>query len=163
MTAPAGEIAMVEMPIKVTNKAFDGIVVVLVKSDDQTSPFAKKEVSVKNKFVYAMGVVLKEFGQTAVPKLTLGKIQPKIVGNDIKIKTIYKNNKPAIISYMALHAKITNRQTGQVMEKTADTRGMSVAPNSTFKYANNWHGHKIKPAAIIIMQRLRLQMGNIGN
>lgn len=93
-----------------------------------------------------MGVVLKESDQTAVPKLTLGKIQPKIVGNDIKIKTVYKNNKPAIISDMTLHAKITNRQTGQVMGMTADT-GMSVAPNSTFNYANNWHGHKIKPGS----------------
>lgn len=148
VTVPAGEITMVEMPIKVPGKAFDGIVVggVLVKSDDQASPFAKKGVSVKNKFAYAMGVVLKESDQTAVPKLTLGKIQPKIVGNDIKIKTVYKNNKPAIISDMTLHAKITNRQTGQVMGKTADT-GMSVAPNSAFNYANNWHGHKIKPGS----------------
>ena len=148
VTVPAGEITMVEMPIKVPSKAFDGIVVggVLVKSDDQASPFAKKGVSVKNKFAYAMGVVLKESDQTAVPKLTMGKIQPKIVGNDIKIKTVYKNNKPAIISDMTLHAKITNRQTGQVMGKTADT-GMSVAPNSTFNYANNWHGHKIKPGS----------------
>lgn len=136
------------MPIKVPSKAFDGIVVggVLVKSDDQASPFTKKGVSVKNKFAYAMGVVLKESDQTAVPKLTLGKIQPKIVGNDIKIKTVYKNNKPAIISDMTLHAKITNRQTGQVMGNTADT-GMSIAPNSAFNYANNWHGHKIKPGS----------------
>lgn len=146
VTIPANEIVEVPFTFTTPKKPFEGVVVggLLVKSATEENPLTHKGVSVKNKFAYTMSVVLKEEDKTSEPDLKLGEIKAGRVGTDIKVKSVYKNIKPAIISDMTVNATITTKDDGKVMGKTTET-GLSMAPNSSFKFTNNWDKKTIKP------------------
>jgi Bacterial protein of unknown function (DUF916)./Protein of unknown function C-terminal (DUF3324). len=143
---PANEIVEVPFTFMVPKKPFEGVVVggLLVKSSTEENPLIHKGVSVKNKFAYTMSVVLKEEVKKAEPDLKLGAIKAGRVGTDIKVNSVYKNIKPAVVSDMTVNAVITTKGDGRVMGKTTQT-GMSMAPNSGFKFTNNWDKKTINP------------------
>lgn len=143
---PANQILEVPFKLNIPQNKFDGLIVggLLVQTDNTANPINNKGVSVKNKFAYAMSVVLKEQDQTAEPSLKLGTIKAGKVGSSIKVKTEFKNTAPAIVSDMSVDSVITKKDSNTIMGKTTQN-GMSMAPNSQFSFANNWNKKNILP------------------
>lgn len=138
----------VEVPITFTTpvKTFPGVVVggVLVQAKKTDNPLTHKGVGLKSKFAYTMAVVLKEDDKFAKPDLLLGKVSAGRFSDAIAIKSVIKNVKPAVVSGMTINATITEKKSAKVMGKTHKT-GLSMAPNSSFRFTNNWAKKSIQP------------------
>ncbi|MCT0947966.1 DUF916 and DUF3324 domain-containing protein [Weissella confusa] len=136
----------VPFTLKMPKQMFDGLVmggfqVQPVKPND---PLKHRGLGFQHSFSYNMPIVLKEDNVEAVPKLTLGDIKPGRVGNEIKVKSTIKNFKPSLITGLTIDSKITTKKSDKVLGIT-HAKGMSVAPNSSFKFTNNWTNKKIYP------------------
>ncbi|WP_419153854.1 DUF916 and DUF3324 domain-containing protein [Weissella viridescens] len=143
---PANETKTVSFEIHIPKKPFDGVVVggLHVQTIDGNEGTTKKGVSLKNRFAYSMAVVLKENKKTARGNIKLGTIKPGKVSNQIKIKSKFINDKPAVISGLRVKTQITEKGKSKLVGETSQ-KGMSMAPNSNFTFLNNWRSNQIKP------------------
>lgn len=157
---PANEVRKVSFKVHTPKEPFDGVVVggLHVQSIDGNDVSAKKGVSLKNRFAYSMAVVLKESKKTAKGNIKLGSIKPGKVSNQIKIKSKFVNDRPAVISGLQVKTQITEKGKSKLLGQT-NQEGMSMAPNSNFTFLNNWRSNQIKPGTYHLKAQFKTNDG----
>lgn len=137
----------VKMPEKEIPGVIAGGVYLTQKEDTNANTENSKGVQIKNKFVYVVGIQLRQTEDisTLVPELKLDrkKILPTQVNYRNYLGVNLQNIEPVYIRNLTVEAKIYKKGSKELLHETRQ-EGMKMAPNSNFNFGVNWDNQEFK-------------------
>lgn len=131
----------VKMPETEINGIIAGGVYLSAKDDENAAKSDNSGVQIKNKYVYVVGMQLRNRKDISdvLPELALDKnlIQPKQVNYRNYLGINLQNKESVFIRDMTVEAKIYKKGSNDVFVESKD-ENLKMAPNSNFNYGVNW-------------------------
>ncbi|MEI5988687.1 hypothetical protein A5881_000174 [Enterococcus termitis] len=137
------------LKVKVTmpEQALDGVILgglhFTEKEDLAKESQDKSGVQIKNRFAFAIGVLIRENDKVVKPELKLGEIQPSQVNYRNVLKANLQNTQPVIIQDLEVDARITKKSSKTPLFEQKRT-GLRMAPNSNFNFGISWENQEFK-------------------
>ena len=137
----------VDMPKEAIKGVIAGGVYLSQKADETENEETNQGVQIKNKFVYVVGVQLRQKADISelLPELILdpAKISPTQVNYRNYLGVNLQNSEPIYIRDLKVDAQITKKGQKGILFETAET-GLKMAPNSNFNFGINWNNQEFK-------------------
>lgn len=148
---PANSETIAKVTIDMPKEAIKGVIaggVYLSQKEDATdNDETNQGVQIKNKFVYVVGVQLRQKADISelLPELILDptKISPTQVNYRNYLGVNLQNSEPIYIRDLKVDAQITKKGQKGILFETAET-GLKMAPNSNFNLGINWNNQEFK-------------------
>jgi hypothetical protein len=146
-TIPPKSSKTLKVKVTMPNEELDGVVLgglhFTEKEDASKEAQDKSGVQIKNRFAFAIGVLIRENDKVVKPDLKLGKIQPSQVNYRNVLKANIQNTQPVIIQDMEVDARITQKDSKNSLFEQKRT-GLRMAPNSNFNFGVSWDNQEFK-------------------
>ena len=137
----------VDMPKEAIKGVIAGGVYLSQKEDETENEETNQGVQIKNKFVYVVGIQLRQKADISdlLPELILdpAKISPTQVNYRNYLGVNLQNSEPIYIRDLKVDAQITKKGQKGILFETAET-GLKMAPNSNFNFGINWNNQEFK-------------------
>lgn len=137
----------VDMPKEAIKGVIAGGVYLSQKEDESENDETNQGVQIKNKFVYVVGIQLRQKADISdiLPELILdpAKISPTQVNYRNYLGVNLQNSEPIYIRDLKVDAQITKKGQKGILFEAAET-GLKMAPNSNFNFGINWHNQEFK-------------------
>ncbi|PFJ14981.1 cell wall anchor protein [Bacillus cereus] len=145
---PAKGSYTLKLDVKMPDKPFDGILaggITLQEADeDKAGTNTDQGMEIKNKYAYAVAILLSLNDNPVSPHLVLGDVFPDQVNARNVIKANIRNVKPMYMNKMGVEAKVTKKGYSNVLYELKKD-GMQMAPNSNFDLPIPLNGDKLVP------------------
>lgn len=137
----------VKMPETEINGIIAGGVYLSAKDDENAAKGENSGVQIKNKYVYVVGMQLRNRKDISdvLPELVLDKnlIQAKQVNYRNYLGINLQNTESVFIRDMTVEAKIYKKGSNEVFVESKD-ENLKMAPNSNFNYGVNWKNQEFE-------------------
>lgn len=145
---PANSTKKLEIQLDIPDKQWDGVVaggISVTQAEASDNGDNKKSgVSVRNRYAYAIGVLLQtRQDPTVKEKLNLAKVTASQVDLRNAIISELHNTSETYLKKVAIKSKITRANSRKVLYES-DKSDMKIAPNSIFNYPLSLKGHSFK-------------------
>lgn len=148
---PAKSDKIVKVHVKMPNEPIEGVVAGGIYLQQKDDPNQKNSgdggVQIKNKYVYVMGIQLREKEDiselVADMKLDKIKIKPKQVNYRNVLGINLQNTEPVYIRNLTVDAKIYKKGSQEVLHESKQ-ESLKMAPNSNFNYGVSWENQEFK-------------------
>lgn len=149
----AGETKKVPFTIQMPDEAFDGLILggfyVSKKEDSNTEDDTEKNVQIKNKYSYVIGLKIRSTLNEVQPKMQLNQIKPALLNYRTAVTANLQNTEATIIQDLDVEAKVMKKGSTEVLHETTK-KGMSMAPNSNFDFPINWDNQSLDPGKYVL-------------
>ncbi|WP_207695130.1 hypothetical protein DOK67_0002534 [Enterococcus sp. DIV0212c] len=148
ITIPAKSSKTIKVKVTMPEEEFNGVILgglhFTEKEDETKESDEKAGVQIKNRFAFAIGVLLRENDESLKPELALGKIAASQINYRNVLKANIQNTQPMIMPEMEIKSRVTKKgSTTALFEQ--NKQGVRMAPNSNFDFAVNWENKEFKP------------------
>ncbi|PLS33078.1 cell surface protein [Carnobacterium maltaromaticum] len=148
---PAKSQVTVKVKVKMPDEQIDGVIaggIYLTQKEDTASEEGKSQgVQIKNKFVYVVGIQIRQNADISalVPDMKLDpkKIVPTQINHRNYLGINLQNIEPVFIRKLTVDAKVYKKGSAEVLHE-ATQEGMKMAPNSNFNFGVNWENQEFK-------------------
>ncbi|MDT1940699.1 MULTISPECIES: DUF916 and DUF3324 domain-containing protein [Carnobacterium] len=148
---PAKSDKIVKVHVKMPNEPIEGVIAggiyLQQKEDTNQKNAGDGGVQIKNKYVYVMGIQLREKEDisqlVADMKLDKKKIKPKQVNYRNVLGINLQNTEPVYIRNLTVDAKIYKKGSQEVLHESKQ-ESLKMAPNSNFNYGVSWENQEFK-------------------
>ncbi|WP_242141904.1 MULTISPECIES: DUF916 and DUF3324 domain-containing protein [unclassified Bacillus cereus group] len=144
---PAKSTVTLDVNIEMPNESFDGVILgglYFTEKEDEKAKGKSDNVQIKNKYAYAIGVVLRETDTEVKPDLKLNEIKPGQVNARNVVTANLQNTKAAMLKHLTVDAKVYTEKGKNVLHETKK-EDLRMAPNSNFDYAISWDNKALEP------------------
>lgn len=137
------------LKIKVTmpDEELDGVILgglhFTEKEDKAKEAKENAGVQIKNRFAFAIGVLIRQNDTVIKPDLKLGEIRPSQVNYRNVLKANVQNIQPVIIQDMEVDVRVTKKGSKESLLEQKKT-GIRMAPNSNFNFGISWENQEFK-------------------
>ncbi|WP_206911331.1 hypothetical protein IGL98_001952 [Enterococcus sp. DIV0840] len=146
-TIPAKSSKTLKIKVTMPDEELDGVILgglhFTEKEDKGKADKENAGVQIKNRFAFAIGVLIRQNDTVIKPDLKLGKIQPSQVNYRNVLKTNIQNTKPVIIQDMEVDVRVTKKGSKEPLFEQKKT-GVRMAPNSNFNFGTSWENQEFK-------------------
>ncbi|WP_010052198.1 WxL protein host-binding domain-containing protein [Carnobacterium maltaromaticum] len=136
----------VSFTVQMPEKEFDGLILggfyISKKEDDSASKDKEKDVQIKNKYSYVIGLQIRENTNEVKPVMVLNEIKPTLLNYRTAITANLQNTEATIMKDLAVDAKVMKKGNTKVLHETSK-KGLSMAPNSNFDFPINWDNQSL--------------------
>lgn len=143
--------------LKVPEEPFEGMILGGFHVRQETPE--KTEGQINNTYSYALGVVLREKEDAVTPELKLTGITPSLKNYRPQVSINLQNTQPVNIKELNINAVIRKKGQREAL-KTAEKKGISMAPNSNFDYAVLWEDQALESGDYELELNAADQAGN---
>ncbi|WP_337090057.1 DUF916 and DUF3324 domain-containing protein [Leuconostoc pseudomesenteroides] len=146
---PANSTKKLEVKIKIPNKTWQGIVaggitITQAASSSTADTSSKAGVTIRNRYAYAIGVVLQTADKTDLKeKLNLAKVSAGQISSRNAVISELHNTTEAYLNGISVTSKVTRQNSKKVIYE-AKKSSMQIAPNAVFEYPLSLEGHAFK-------------------
>lgn len=145
---PANSSKKLEVKLTIPDKNWDGVVAggitVTQAEATQSSSNKKTGVTIRNRYAYAIGVLLQtKQDSTVTEKLNLAKVTADQIDARNAIISELHNTSETYLKKVSVTSKVTRVNSSKVLYE-AKKSDMKVAPSSIFNYPINLKGHAFK-------------------
>ena len=148
VTLEPKETKEVPFTIQMPEKEFDGLILggfyISKKEDDSNTKDKEKDVQIKNKYSYVIGLQLRENTNEVKPVMELNEIKPALLNYRTAVTVNLQNTEATIMKDVSVDAKVMKKGTTKVLHETKK-EGLSMAPNSNFDFPINWDNQSLDP------------------
>ncbi|CAD5901671.1 conserved exported hypothetical protein [Carnobacterium maltaromaticum] len=134
--------------IQMPEKEFDGLILggfyISKKEDNENTKDKEKDVQIKNKYSYVIGLQLRENTNEVKPVMELNDIKPALLNYRTAVTANLQNTEATIMKEVSVDAKVMKKGTTKVLHETKK-EGLSMAPNSNFDFPINWDNQSLDP------------------
>ncbi|MCU5605714.1 DUF916 and DUF3324 domain-containing protein [Bacillus cereus] len=144
---PAKSTVVVNVNIEMPTESYDGVILggLYFKEKEEEEDKKKSEgVQIKNKYAYAIGVVLRETDAEVKPDMKLNEVKPGQVNARNVVTANLQNIKPAMLKNLSVDAKVYTEKGKDILHETKK-ENLRMAPNSNFDYAISWDNKALEP------------------
>ena len=146
VTLEPKETKEVPFTIQMPEKEFDGLILggfyISKKEDDSNTKDKEKDVQIKNKYSYVIGLQLREITNEVKPVMELNDIKPVLLNYRTAVTANLQNTEATIMKEVSVDAKVMKKGTTKVLHETKK-EGPSMAPNSNFDFPINWDNQSL--------------------
>ncbi|WP_086312960.1 hypothetical protein A5821_000532 [Enterococcus sp. 7F3_DIV0205] len=146
-TIPAKSSKILKIKVTMPDKELDGVILgglhFTEKEDKEKDDKENSGVQIKNRFAFAIGVLIRQNDNIVKPDLKLGKIQPSQVNYRNVLKANIQNTQPVIIQDMEIDARVTKKGSKETLFEQKKP-GVRMAPNSNFNFGMSWENQEFK-------------------
>lgn len=146
VTIPASGSKDLELEIKMPETSYDGIILGGIKLQKQDSDDEDAEKSsgsvVKNKYAYAVGMILRETDVETNREVKLNKVYAGSSNYTNAIFVNLSNVQPEILKDVSVEVQISKKGSSNVLYESKTTQ-MKMAPNSMFDYPVSMNGERM--------------------
>lgn len=142
ITVPAGKSQDVAFNISMPEDSYKGILlggITFNQVDDNESKSSSKTTSIRNKYAYAVAMILKESDDQVTPNINLQSVKAGQNNGHNVININLQNDQSLLMSNVKVVAKIYSEK-GEKPVYTAIKSDMQITPNSQFKYPVSLQG-----------------------
>lgn len=142
ITVPAGKAQDVAFTISMPKDSYKGILlggITFNQVDDNESKSSSNAASIRNKYAYAVAMILKESDDQVTPNINLQSIKAGQNNGHNVINVNLQNDQSLLMSNVKVVAKIYSEK-GKKPVYTAIKSDMQITPNSQFKYPVSLQG-----------------------
>lgn len=148
---PANSEKIAKVTVAMPKEAIEGVIaggVYLSQKEDETETDENNQgVQIKNKFVYVVGIQLRQKVDISkiLPELLLdpAKISPTQVNYRNYLGVNLQNSQPIYIRDLKVEAQVRKKGQKGVLYESIET-GLKMAPNSNFNFGINWNNQEFK-------------------
>lgn len=148
VTLEPKETKEVPFTIQMPEKEFDGLILggfyISKKEDNSNTKDKEKDVQIKNKYSYVIGLQLRENTNEVKPVMELNEIKPALLNYRTAVTVNLQNTEATIMKEVSVDAKVMKKGTKKVLHETKK-EGLSMAPNSNFDFPINWDNQSLDP------------------
>lgn len=147
---PANSTKKLEIKVKIPDKQWQGIVaggITITQAATATESNASKKagVTIRNRYAYAIGVVLQTAEKTDVKEnLSLEKVDAGQISSRNAIISELHSTTEAYLNGISITSKVTRKNSKKVLYEAKKSK-MQITPNSVFAYPLSLDGHAFKP------------------
>ncbi len=137
---PAKSTVVLNVNIEMPTESYDGVILgglYFKEKEDENDKNKSEGVQIKNKYAYAIGVVLRETDAEVKPDMKLNEVKPDQVNARNVVTANLQNIKPAMLKNLSVDAKVY-KETGKDVLHETKKENLRMAPNSNFDYAISW-------------------------
>ncbi|ALS00767.1 cell surface protein [Enterococcus silesiacus] len=146
-TIPAKSSKTLKVKVTMPDEELDGVILGglhFTEKEDKTKENKDNSgVQIKNRFAFAIGVLIRENDNVIKPDLLLGKIQPSQVNYRNVLKANIQNTQPVIIQKLEVDARVTKKGSKETLFEQKKP-GIRMAPNSNFNFGTSWENEEFK-------------------
>ncbi|MGY3742052.1 DUF916 and DUF3324 domain-containing protein [Leuconostoc inhae] len=147
ITIPAGKSQNISFVISMPKDAYQGILlggITFNQANSDKSESSSDNANIKNKYAYAVAMMLKESDEQVKPNINLKSIKAGQNNGHNAININLQNDQSLLMSNVKMDAKIYSEK-GKKPVYTAIKSDMQIAPNSQFKYPVSLQGTQMAP------------------
>lgn len=148
VTLEPKETKEVPFTLKMPAEKFDGVILggfyISKKEDGEISKEKEKDVQIKNKYSYVIGLQLRENTNEVKPVVKLNHIKPALLNYRTSVTANLQNTKATIIRDLTINAKVMKKGSSKILHETSK-KNLSMAPNSNFDFPINWDNKSLDP------------------
>lgn len=138
----------VTLNLTMPENQFEGIILGGIQVSDITQPSnSSNTTSINNKYVYTLGVVLKNDPKVETFKnisIVLENIQSELFYGKKVVQVNLLNENPYILGKATVQGTITDEKTKKIVQEQKN-ENVSIAPNSIYPFQFDWKKEEIKP------------------
>ncbi|WP_275344692.1 DUF916 and DUF3324 domain-containing protein [Enterococcus faecium] len=130
--------------VKVPTKDYSGVVAGGITLSDVTEDknIDKKSKMFKNRFAYAVAIILHGEKKEVPTELTLKEVVPNQINSRNVLNTKIINDSANYVSKVTIDAKVVNENRNEVLHEKKDN--MQIAPSSIFQFPLHYEEEKMK-------------------
>lgn len=129
-------------------KPFDGTILggfyITKKEEDAKGKETDKNVQIKNKYSYVIGLQIRENTNEVKPAMKMNQIKPALLNYRTALTANLQNTEATIMKDLKIDAKVTKKGSTTVLHETSK-KNLSMAPNSNFDFPINWDNKTLEP------------------
>lgn len=147
ITIPAGKSQDVAFNISMPEDNYKGILlggITFNQVDDNQSASSSSTANIKNKYAYAVAMILKESDDQVVPNIKLNSVKAGQNNGHNVINVNLQNDQSLLMSNVKVVAKVYSKS-GKKPVYTTVKSDMQIAPNSQFKYPVSLQSTPMQP------------------
>lgn len=148
VTIPANTEIILPMELAIPEENFDGIVLggvtfeEVVDEEEEADDSEEAGFSIKNRFAYTIGIMLRQNEDTVSPDLLLHQVFPGQRNYRNVIYANIQNTTPTLVNQLEIEAEIVEKdQEENLYEYSAES--LQMAPNSNFDFAIPLEGEEM--------------------
>ncbi|MFT0189756.1 DUF916 and DUF3324 domain-containing protein [Candidatus Enterococcus avicola] len=140
------------LDLTMPEEQFDGIILGGIQFSDITNASDKNQkTSIENKYVYTLGVVIKNDPKTETYKnisVVLEDVQSKLSYGRKIVQANLLNENPYILGKATVEGTIVDEKTNKIVQEQ-QKENVSIAPHSIYPFQFDWKKEEIKPGNYI--------------
>ncbi|PEM05459.1 cell surface protein [Bacillus cereus] len=144
---PAKSTVVLNVNIEMPTESYDGVILgglYFKEKEDEEDKKKSEGVQIKNKYAYAIGVVLRETDAEVKPDMKLNEVKPGQVNARNVVTANLQNIKPSMLKNLSVDAKVYTEKGKDILHETKK-ENLRMAPNSNFDYAISWDNKALEP------------------
>lgn len=138
----------VAFTLQMPEKSFDGTILggfyITKKEEDTKGKETEKNVQIKNKYSYVIGLQIRENTNEVKPAMKMNQIKPALLNYRTALTANLQNTEATIMKDLSVDAKVMKKGSTTVLHETSK-KNLSMAPNSNFDFPINWDNKTIEP------------------
>lgn len=138
----------VAFTLQMPEKPFDGTILggfyITKKEEDAKGKETDKNVQIKNKYSYVIGLQIRENTNEVKPAMKMNQIKPALLNYRTALTANLQNTEATIMKDLKIDAKVTKKGSTTVLHETSK-KNLSMAPNSNFDFPINWDNKTLEP------------------
>lgn len=139
--------------LQMPEKEFDGVILggfyISKKEDESNIKDKEKNVQIKNKYSYVIGLQIRENTNEVKPIMELNDIKPALLNYRTAITANIQNTEATIIKELNVDAKVMKKGNAEVLHES-NKKNLSMAPNSNFDFPINWDNQSLDAGTYIL-------------
>ncbi|CAD5897454.1 conserved exported hypothetical protein [Carnobacterium maltaromaticum] len=143
----------VSFTVQMPEKEFDGLILggfyISKKEDNSNTKDKEKDVQIKNKYSYVIGLQMRENTNEVKPVMELNDIKPALLNYRTAVTANLQNTEATIMKELTVDAKVMKKGSTNVLHETKK-EGLSMAPNSNFDFPINWDNQSLEAGTYIL-------------
>lgn len=160
VTLEPKETKEVPFTLQMPEKEFDGLILggfyISKKEGTAKTKDEEKDVQIKNKYSYVIGLQIRENTNEVKPVMELNEIKPILLNYRTAVTANLQNTEATIIKELAVDAKVMKKGSTKILHETKK-EGLSMAPNSNFNFPINWDNQSLDTGDYVL--KLKAQSG----
>lgn len=146
VTLAPNETKDAKFSIQMPAEEYDGIILggfYIYKETPEDEEGKEKNVQIKNRYSYVIGLQLSETEAPVIPELKLNQIKPALQNYRTAVTANIQNAEATILNDLGVVAKVTKKGNSKVLHEEKKD-GLSMAPNSNFDFPISWDNQRLE-------------------
>ncbi|WP_413517957.1 DUF916 and DUF3324 domain-containing protein [Carnobacterium maltaromaticum] len=160
VTLEPKETKEVPFTLQMPEKEFDGLILggfyISKKEGTAKTKDEEKDVQIKNKYSYVIGLQIRENTNEVKPVMELNEIKPILLNYRTAVTANLQNTEATIMKELIVDAKVMKKGSTKILHETKK-EGLSMAPNSNFDFPINWDNQSLDTGDYVL--QLNAQSG----
>lgn len=148
VTLAPKETKQVPFVLQMPAEKFDGLILggfyISKKEDASQTKDEEKDVQIKNKYSYVIGIQIRENTNEVKPVMELNNIKPALLNYRTAVTANLQNTQATIMKDLSVDAKVMKKGSSTILHQTKK-ENLSMAPNSNFDFPINWDNQSLDP------------------